>query len=186
MKRKLLPGDTPIVGLGDKSLQDFWSWAFSDVLDNLNRSVFGEFIVAHALGALDSPRKEWDAYDLDFKDWKIEVKSAGLLQSWNTDKPSQIVYNIAKKRSWYADTNTYSKIAARVADCYVFCLLAETDRSKLNVLDINQWRFWILSTKKINETLGEQKTITRSRLEKLATEVSYDQLRNEIIHMLGD
>ena len=37
---------------------DFWSWAYSDVLSNRNRSIFAEFIVGLALGTVESPRVE--------------------------------------------------------------------------------------------------------------------------------
>ena len=79
---------------------DFWSWAYSDILSNRNRSIFAEFIVGSALGVVDSPRVEWDAVDLRYKGKKIEVKASAYLQSWPQKKLSHIVFDIAKKRAW--------------------------------------------------------------------------------------
>ena len=185
MKREFLLPTKEIIGLKDKTTGDFWSWAYSDILDNTVRPIFAEFVVGSTLGALTSPRREWDAYDLDYKKWKIEVKSAGYLQSWQTDKPSNIIYNIAKSKPWYAETNTYSKTACRPADCYVFCLLAEKNPQKLNVLDIDQWQFWVMTTKKIETILGDQKSISLSGIEKLAELVSLDRLADMIEELMG-
>lgn len=58
MQQKKLDPSTPIVHMGDLTLGDFWSWAYSDLLSNGNRSVFAEFIVGIALGATATPRRE--------------------------------------------------------------------------------------------------------------------------------
>src|SRR5882762_236522 len=83
---------TPIVGLNDAKLGDYWSWAYSDVLSNVNRSVFAEFLVARALGLDANPRIEWDAYDLNYSGIRIEVKAAGRLQSWKQRANSPIKF----------------------------------------------------------------------------------------------
>jgi hypothetical protein len=54
----------------------FWSWAYSDVLSNVNRSIFAEFLVASALELTHEPRVEWDAVDLRYHGHGIEVRSA--------------------------------------------------------------------------------------------------------------
>lgn len=59
---------------------DFWSWAYSDILNNANRAVFAEFVVGTALGVTASPRVQWDAVDLRYDGKKIEVKSAAYIQ----------------------------------------------------------------------------------------------------------
>ncbi len=63
----------------------------SDLLSNRNRSIFAEFLVGAALGVLDKPRVEWDAFDLIYQGKKIEVKSSAYLQSWQQNSPSRIV-----------------------------------------------------------------------------------------------
>ena len=41
-----------------------------------------EYIVAKALGIRDTKRVEWDPYDLEIDDVKVEVKSAAYVQTW--------------------------------------------------------------------------------------------------------
>ena len=55
-------------------------------MDNTARGTLAEFLVAAALGLLDTPRLEWDSYDLKTRTGvTIEVKSAAYIQSWKQD-----------------------------------------------------------------------------------------------------
>ncbi len=66
MKVERLSPGCPIPGMANLSLAAFWSWAYSDVLSNANRSVFAEFILGVAVGVVDTPRVEWDAVDFRY------------------------------------------------------------------------------------------------------------------------
>lgn len=160
----------------------FWQWAYSDLLSNAARGVLAEYIVGTALDCLSQSRKEWDAYDLVSKDGaKIEVKSSGYLQSWPQQKPSEIRFDVAEKRSWYADSNTYSAEAQRSADIYVFCVLEEKDRSKVDPLDLNQWFFIVLAANDIQEKLGKQKTVALATLQNIGGQgIRYPMLALEV------
>lgn len=130
--------------------------------------MLAEYIVGKAVNALQSERKEWDAVDLIMPDGTtIEVKSSGYIQSWNQTKPSDIRFDIAMKRSWYADTNTYSDKQERSADIYVFAIHEEKNEQRVDALELSQWSFLVLSTKWINEILGSQKTVGLSTLERM-------------------
>jgi len=61
MVAERLSPNEKIVGLDGLTVGDFWSWAYSDILSNRNRSIYAEFLVGSALGVLDKPRMEWDA-----------------------------------------------------------------------------------------------------------------------------
>ncbi|MGC9445369.1 MAG: hypothetical protein ACP5E9_10670, partial [Candidatus Methanospirareceae archaeon] len=163
---------------------DFWSWAYSDILNNRNRSVFAEFLVGAALEIITTPRIEWDAIDLLYHGKKIEVKCSGYIQSWHQTNISQIIFNIAKKRSWHADTNTIDDEATRAADCYVFCIFSETYPNKTNVLNLEKWQFHVVSTAQIERELGDQKTIGIKRLQVMCDSVSYKDLRECIDSVL--
>jgi hypothetical protein len=52
--QKLSPSGK-IKGHDTLTLGDFWSWAYSDVLSNRNRSVFAEFLVTAALDVRSRP-----------------------------------------------------------------------------------------------------------------------------------
>jgi len=96
-----------ISGLDTDTLGDYWSWAYSDILTNTNRSIFAEYLVGAALGVLDTPRIEWDRCDLHYRSMEIEVKSSAYVQSWYQEQPSKIQFDIAKKRRWDYRTNEY-------------------------------------------------------------------------------
>ena len=53
--------------------QAFWEWAYDDLRANITRGVLAEYIVAKALGIRHTNRIEWDQYDLEIGDVKVEV-----------------------------------------------------------------------------------------------------------------
>jgi hypothetical protein len=173
-----------IAGLESLTLGDFWSWAYSDVLNNRNRSVLAEFLVAAALGVLETPRVEWDAVDLRYRGKAIEVKSAAYVQSWEQESLSVIRFDIARKRGWDAATNVSASEPTRSADGYVFCLYPETDPAKVDVLDAGAWEFYVLSTEQIERELGNQKSIGLRGLRALCDPVRYSGLQVRIGELL--
>jgi hypothetical protein len=180
-----LPTDAiPKLGL---TLGDFWSWAYSDVLNNRNRAIFAEYIVGVALGQVDSPRVEWDAVDFKYHGG-VEVKSAAFLQSWNIGAPvlklSAISFDIGEKLGWDSGTNTSLTEAKRSAACYVFCLYSEKDPTKVDPLDLAGWEFFVVATSRLNAELGQQKRIGIERLKRLCSSISYDKLRQEVDRVL--
>ncbi|WP_432518043.1 hypothetical protein [Priestia aryabhattai] len=176
---KKLSADTKISGT-NYSVVDFWSWGFSDLLMNSLRGIFAEFLVGSTLGILQSPRIEWDAYDLVYNNKKIEVKSSAYIQSWHRGKYSTISFDIGAKKTYSYDTNMYSENAVRSADIYVFCLLKEKDENIINVLNTQQWSFYIVPTEILDNLYPCQKRISLKSLGKIGTAVSYSNLRKTI------
>src|SRR3712207_878973 len=132
-----------ILGLG-VTVGDFWSWAYSDILNNANRAVFAEFVVGRALGVTSSPRIQWDAVDLHYEGKKIEVKSAAYIQGWEQEgELSRISFDVAERvAAWDSTTDTYGTKFKRFADYYVFCVYAEkADRRPTLLLDMERWEF---------------------------------------------
>ena len=164
--------DTPT----GRTLLDFWKWSASDVLSNTARGVFAEFVVGHALRAIDSPREEWASYDLKTPDGiRVEVKSAAYVQSWCQEKLSQISVGI--KRKWNEDWTEHG----RHAHVYVFALLAERDKGKINPLDIGQWEFYVVSTSELDRVCEGQKTLGINGLRELARDkVPYANLEARV------
>ena len=155
----------------------FWQWSTSELLGNALRGILAEFIVASTIDVLDSPREEWDAYDLMTKNrLKIEVKSSAYLQSWKQDKLSKISFGIQPTTVW-DENNKRSTESKRQADVYVFCLLAHKDQSSVNPLDLSQWEFYVLDTEVLNDKIPLQKTIALSSLLRLnPAKAGYDEL----------
>lgn len=185
MNADFLEHNTEIKGLEPNSVVDFWRWAYSDILSNTNRAIFAEFIVGAALGAIDKPRVEWDAYDLYYKGKKIEVKSTGFIQSWKQNGISRPVFDIAKKHAWNPDDNTYSPEKVRFADCYVFCIFKCKDKNCCDLLDMDNWEFFVLSREEIEMRFGDQKTVALSRLRIFAKPVSIKELRIKVDKVLN-
>lgn len=173
-----LPIHAPIPGT-QSTIGSFWQWAFSDVLTNTTRGVFAEYLVGLALGVVDQTRVEWDAADLRFNDLLIEVKSVAYLQSWEQDKLSDIRFDIAPKISWHAESNSYDKEQCRSANYYVFCLFKEKDEKKANVLDVEQWEFYVAATKLLDKKFGGQKSIGLNGIKKFSDAISWEMLSLE-------
>lgn len=171
-------GNGPLVTHLNK--QQFWEWAYDNLLANTTRGVLAEYIVARALGILDTKRVEWDKYDLRVDGFGVEVKSAAYVQSWEA-RPSTISFGIGPTMGWDADTNTYAASAGRSADVYVFCLLTGTDRESVDPLDVAQWTFYVLPTSVLNRKVPVQKRIRFGPLVALGPrKCAYDELKAAI------
>ena len=170
------------------NLGDFWRWAYSRLLTNVARGVLAEFLVANALGIIDKPfirNEEWDPYDLKTKEGtKVEVKSAAYIQTWGQDNLSRISFNIARKKKWIKETGKWSEEAPkRNCDVYVFCLLTETDQNKIDPpWDISHWKFYVVSSYKLDKKFDDQKSISLSVLKGLHSKKSipYDKLEQVV------
>lgn len=182
IEKRSCQDEIPVLGA---TVGEFWAWAYSDILNNTGRAVFAEYVVGMALGATLAPRVEWDAVDLRYGDKTIEVKSAAYVQSWHKeqDPPSQISFDLKERLSWEAATNTYRVEPSRAADCYVFCVYSEKNRSRANVLDVDRWVFYVVPTEQINRQLGSQQRAALSTIEQLTKPVGaigYAQLKYHI------
>ena len=146
--------------LAKATLGDFWSWAMSDVIVNRNRGILAEFLVAKALGVAESPRVEWDPFDLETPDGvSVEVKCSAYLQSWYQEEPSRPTFSIGKRQGWDHRTGQYDEESKRRADVYVFCVHSYRGAKEwLDPLDIEQWDFYVVSTSRIDRELGDQES----------------------------
>ncbi len=167
----------------DFSLLDFWRWSASDIVSNATRGRFAEFLVATALEIdLQTIRDEWSAYDLESPDGiKIEVKSGSYLQSWFQRDYSKIIFSIRPARHWDSATNKQAEIAARQAHVYVFCLLKHMDKKSLDPLNLDQWEFYVVPTKSLNNYTRSTTCITWTSLRGLTEAVNYNLLKKRIM-----
>lgn len=148
----------------DLQIVDFWRWSLSDLVENRNRGLLAEFIVKSALGIGSNSRMEWDEFDLETKGGlRIEVKSAAYIQAWSQKAYSRISFGIAPTKKLLNDLN-YSDEKERRSDIYVFCLLHHKDQETIDPMNLDQWIFYVLKTKTLDEKLHDQKTIGLSSL----------------------
>lgn len=186
---KRLSGEEPITDENENkvaTMKDFWSWAYSNTVDNAQRGVFAEYLVASALGISDGLRVNWDKVDLKLPDGiTVEVKSSGYLQNWEQKKESLIGFGIQPTYGWDSTTNTNSKVMARQADIYCFCVHKHKEKETANPLDISQWEFFLLPTKVLNEKLGNQKTAMLSTLISIgAKKCEFGEIRERVYELL--
>lgn len=162
--------------LHDKStgitVMDFWSWAFSDLIDNTQRGVMAEFLVYSSLKSEHLPptqmRENWLPFDVTSPSGRrIEVKSAAYIQAWTPENIfAQIRFDIGKKLAWDSATATSATVAKRNCDLYVFCLFTAMTKD-VSLLNLDYWEFYVLPTSMLNEKLPNQKSIAFSALQKL-------------------
>lgn len=154
------------------TMNDYWRWAYSDLNNNITRSVLAEFIVASSLGIIhldaERSRQMWRPYDLQSTEgYRIEVKSAAHVQSWDAKHPDRIIFRIAPARM-PDETGDYKSDAPlqRNSDVYVFCVYTATHKEQ-SPLNLDLWEFYILPTKVLNEQKATQKTISLPSLMQL-------------------
>ncbi len=147
------------------NISSFWSWAYSNVMDNAERGALAEYLVACALDVSDNVRINWDSYDLLSRDGvRIEVKSSGYLQSWGQNKLSRLTFGIQPTFGWENSTNTYSDE---------------------NPLDTSQWEFYLLLTANLDEKVGMQKRITLSSLINIgAVKCRYGEIKEKVDELI--
>jgi hypothetical protein len=165
------PGDS-FIGLPGQTVDDYWAWAYGNLVGNMNRGILAEYIVGAALGALTPHREVWDAFDHQYREHGIEVKASAYLQAWEQSKLSTIRFGIAPHWPDNTDKATANE-RVRHADCYVFCLLTTTDPDAVNPLDLSQWEFYVMPT----GAVPEGGTIGLSGLKSITSPVSWGGLR---------
>lgn len=148
---------------------NFWQMALSDLLLNMNRGTFAEFIVRCALEtggfpALSESRSGIESYDITGpkcfttrgeSECRIEVKSAASIQKTTPDEkeplslpPNRIVFSIKKAINF----NTADKIPRRNNDMYVFCHY-KAERKSDNIFDLALWDFYVLYAENTNSLI---------------------------------
>ncbi len=183
--QKKLSGQEKFQGSNSESIgfvHDFWSWAFSDLNSNVIRGAIAEYIVAAAMGVQsNSIRNTWAPVDLQVSNIKIEVKASGYVQSWYQKSLSKPSFGYPATRPWDESTNTLGPQKVRSADVYVFCLLTTTSRELVDPLNLDQWDFFVVATKTLNERERSQTSITLASLEKITTAVKFAHLKAAIV-----
>ena len=178
-KEPLIASDGTIIG----NVMDFWSWAYSDLIGNTERGTFAEYLVACALGVQNQVRITWNRYDLISPEGiTIEVKASGYIQMWEQTNRSSLSFGIQPTIGWDSKTNRYDTERIRQSQIYVFCVHKHSDQETVNPLEINQWDFYLLPTRILNEKVGPQKRITLSALIKIGAEIcAYENLHARIV-----
>jgi len=165
-----------------RTVSDFWQWAYSDLMQNVERAVLAEYIVATLLGVDKELRIPWIAYDLKLPNGKtVEVKTMALLQAWFQKELSNPRVVIRPTRKWDPETNIMEDTPKFHSDLYVICFFTADSHDTADPLDIAQWIFYVLPKKQVKEFWKERKSISLQFLtEKSVKPVTVFELRNEV------
>ena len=170
MPLELLSGQEPVAANAGPEMQlvNYWQWSGSGLMENTQRGVLAEFLVAVALGVHRTPRKEWGNHDLqadlDGRCIKIEVKSSAERQSWKGSPCGFHQFDIRKTE----DSEGKKPGSRRWADVYVFCILKNLHAtSQLEALDARNWEFLVLATDKIDQLRPDQRSIRAGPLREI-------------------
>lgn len=164
----LLCGEERFRGL-DASVSDFWRWAFNDLRDNMTRGVLAEFLVARALGDTSDRRVSYANFDVTTPSGtRVEVKSAGRLQSWPQRTPSNVVFSRIIARAWDPETDTFSEAPKVRADVFVFAIQTCIEPERYSPTDTSQWEFRVASAARI--TPLATRSVSLATIDRIAPE----------------
>lgn len=165
---------------------DFWRYGLSNLNSNVTRGVLAEFLVENALKDLEDIelRNPWGDWDVEYKGKKIEVKCSSYLQDWDQGELSKPVFSGLKaKELYYNDVvgKKSKKDADYKADIYVLCLFHHKETETLNILDMDQWSFYVLSKEQLREVSGNSSTLSLLKLERsVSKRISFSMLKDYV------
>ena len=91
----------------------------------------------------------------------------------------------AERHIWKHPETGYRGDLKRQSDVYVFCHYTQKARSKADPLALDDWDFYVISTRKLDEVCGAQKTISLASLQLLGPiRADYSGIKEAIIHCI--
>ena len=169
------------------SVLEFWRYAYGQ-LEGLSGTV-AEFLVARALGIEKAENVNyWTAYDMAYRNKRIEVKATSYVHPWNTSISKVRNFSIEPTNNSYWGINTDDvnggKSLSRQSEIYVFCLNSNTDIQNNDPLKVDDWIFYVIPTYEINNYCKdnpEQKKISLNVVKRLAQKgVAFDKLKSGV------
>ena len=173
------------------SVLDFWRYCYGDLAGQ--SPVIAEFLVAKALGIKKAENVTyWTAYDMSYRNMRIEVKATEYIHPWNKNHVSNVrTFSIAPSNNSYWGRDSERKLS-RQNDLYVFCLNTNKELQNPKPLELDFWDFYVLDTERINEyTSGygnpDQKKISLNVIKQMAgNPVKWDQLKQRIDEVVDE
>jgi len=171
----------------DISVLEFWRYGYSNLNSNILRGVLAEFVVENALKDKSEVaiRNPWGDCDVMLKDGtKIEVKCCSYLQDWDQNELSKIVFAGLKAKTlhWSSAVSKFPRSPEDYkSDIYIFALLNHQHPDTLDILDLDQWCFYVIGREKLKEITKNGKSISIGKLEKNnIAPVSFGELAGEV------
>lgn len=178
-----LTGNEQFKNVGDKSFSvlEFWRYGFSNLNSNVLRGALAEFIVENAIRGNEQidVRNPWGDSDVVTPNGKkIEVKCCSYIQDWDQDDYSRISWSGLKAKQLYWSSADRGAVSQNIeerpidykSDIYVLALFKHQDHVTLDILDMDQWCFWVLTKDKIKEITKNGNSVSLIKLQKLGIE----------------
>lgn len=171
------------------SVLDFWRYCYGNLAGQ--SSVIAEFLVAKVLGIEKAENVTyWTAYDMAYRNMRIEVKMTEYVHSWNKKSVSKVrTFSIAPSNNRYWGSKGEKRVS-RQNDLYVFCLNTNREVQNPHPLILDDWEFYVLETAKINhytEKRGnpDQKTISLNVIRRMSGKaVKWDELKHKVDNVI--
>lgn len=186
-----LTGSEEFKNSGSQSFNvlEFWQYGFSGLNSNVLRGALAEFLVENALkenGNIDV-RNPWGDYDVLFNNIKIEVKSCSYIQDWDQEKLSTIKWSGLKAKDLFWSTAINGPYVDKEpdykSDVYVLALLKHQEPDTLDILDLDQWCFYVLKRDILKEISGNKSSVSLSLLTRHNIEpVGFNELAKAITY----
>ncbi len=169
------------------SILDFWSYGFSNLNSNVLRGALAEFIVEGALKEKKEidVRNPWGDHDVEYRGKSIEVKSCSYLQDWDQKELSKIQWSGLKARSlyWSSAVSAFKKDEEKdyKSDIYILALLDHMDTETLDILNLDQWSFYVISKEQLRDIGKNRNAISLVVLKKNGIPaIKFDALKQHI------
>lgn len=185
-----LTGSEQFKNVGRKkfSVLEFWQYGFSSLNSNVLRGALAEFIVENALkdNMEIEVRSPWGDYDVLYKGKKIEVKCCSYIQDWDQTKFTTVQWSGLKaKELYYSEAVTklseLNKLADYKSDIYVLALFKHQEHATLDILDMDQWCFYILTKEQLSAITKNRSSVSLALLKKNNIDpVSFKDIQNTI------
>lgn len=185
-----LTGSEQFKNVGNKkfSVLEFWQYGFSSLNSNVLRGALAEFIVENALkdNMEIEVRSPWGDYDVLYMGKKIEVKCCSYIQDWDQVKFSTIQWSGLKaKELYYSEAVTklsdLTTTADYKSDIYILALFKHQDHATLDILDMDQWCFYVLTKERLREISKNRSSVSLSLLNKNNIDsVSFKDIQHSI------
>ena len=136
-----------------KTVGDFLTWAFSEVLDSQRRGFVAEFMVMDALG-IELDYISGDMYDLRYRGG-VQIKASSAVQNWGGALVHRIGFSTRPRRAYTVGDDGLEVVleAQRRGKCWVFAVHLPTssdpEEARDEVLDATKWRYWVADPRAI-------------------------------------
>lgn len=91
-----------------------------------------------------------------------------------------MLYDIAPKKGIDAKQKDSLTFRNRESELYIFALHTQKEVSKMDILNLEQWRFYIIRTSVLDDEFETKKKIGLRALNKLATPIHHSRIREQI------